>query len=262
MLVGRTIVDATSRGLGRDPLAIKRVSLAAGLNVIMGCGYYVEMAQSLQMMDKRTEEDIAQEIVSDIFDGVEDTGVHSGIIGEIGCSWPIENCEMKVLRAAGMAQKETRAAFYVHPGRSEDAPAEITKILKEIGTDLNRTVICHVERTLFEAKNRYAIANSGCYLAYDLWGYEGYYPESLTLVDIPNDTMRIAQIKDLMARGYGSQILISHDLDAKCRCMAYGGHGYNHILYNAVPAMLRRGVTEEQINDLLVENPKRILPFS
>lgn len=258
---GGAIVDATNVDIGRDPLALKRISHATGLHIIMGSGYYVKAAQRLNDMEKRSEEDIAEEIVKDIFKAVGYTGIRSGLIGEIGCSWPLEDCERKVLRAAGMAQKETGAPLYVHPGRFEGAPAEIIKILKEAGTDLSHTGICHIERTVFEPKNRYMIADAGCYLAYDLWGREGYYPESMSLIDIPNDAQRIAQIKDLIAHGYGDRILISHDICFKCRYLAYGGHGYNHILVNAVPAMRKRGISDEQINDLLIENPEQFFAF-
>lgn len=259
---GSTVVDATPVDLGRKPLALERISLATGLNIIMGSGYYVKRCQCLELMDKRSEEDIAEEIVKDLLEGVADTGIHSGIIGEIGCSWPLEDCERKVLRAAGMAQKETGAPLHVHPGRSENAPAQIIKILKEVGTDLSHTAMDHIDRTVFEPKNRYMIADSGCYLEYDMWGFECYYPEFLAVIDVPNDAQRIAQVKDLIAHGYGRQILFSHDIDQKHRHMAYGGHGYTHILYNAVPAMRRRGMTEEQIDNILIENPKCFLAFS
>ena len=258
---GGTIVDVTPVDLARDAVALKRISIKTGLNIIMGCGYYDEPAQNLSVMEKRTEEDIAEEFTKEIFEGVGDTGIHSGIIGEIGCSWPLKDSERKVLRAAGMAQKETGAPLAVHPGRCEEAPVEIIKILKEVGADLGHTVICHVDRTLFEAENRYKIAESGAYLEYDLWGIEGYYPEALSVTDVLNDTQRIAQIKDLMAKGYGNQILVSHDICYKDRYMSLGGHGYNHILYNAVPAMRRRDMNEEQINNLLIENPARFLAF-
>jgi phosphotriesterase-related protein len=258
---GGTVVDATNVDIGRDPLALQRISQATGLNIVMGSGYYVKVAQCLEIMEKRTEEEIADEITKDIFDGVGDTGIHSGIIGEIGCSWPLEDCERKVLRAAGMAQRETGAPLEIHPGRFEEAPKEIIKILKEAGADLNHTLFCHIDRTVFDPENRYRLADEGCYLGYDEWGTEGYYPESLSLTDILNDTQRIAQIKDLMGKGYGSQILISHDICYKCRYMAYGGHGYNHILCNAVPAMCRRGISDEQVRDLIIENPKRFFAF-
>ena len=161
-----------------------------------------------------------------------------------------------------MAQKETGAPLHVHPGRSEDAPAEIIKILKEVGTDLNRTVIDHIDRTVTEPKNRYRLADSGCFLEYDLFGIETYYPETLAIIDVPNDAQRIAQIKDLMSHGYGDQILISQDFDQKYRYKSFGGHGYDHILTNAIPAMRKRGMTDDQIDSLLIDNPKRLFTFT
>jgi len=258
---GGTIVDVTPVDLARDPVALKRISIKTGLNIIMGCGYYDEPAQDLSVMERRTVEEIAEEFTKELFEGVSDSGIHAGIIGEIGCSWPLKDSERKVLQAAGMAQKETGAPLAVHPGRCEDAPVEIIKILKDAGADLGHTVLCHVDRTLFEAENRYQLAESGAYLEYDLWGFEGYYPEALSVTDVLNDTQRIAQIKDLITKGYGNQILLSHDICYKDRYMSLGGHGYNHILYNAVPAMRRRDMNEEQINDLLVENPAQFLAF-
>jgi len=259
---GSTIIDVTTVDLARDPLALKRISLRTGLHIVMGAGYYDKKGQDLFFgPDKPTEEDIAEEIIRDIFEGVGGTGIHTGVIGEIGCSWPLEDCERKVLRAAGMAQKETGAPLSVHPGRFEEAPFEIIQILKEVGADLSHTVICHIDRTSFEPTNRYKIADEGCYLAYDEWGVEGYYLETLATLDILNDTQRIAHIKDLIAKGYGDQIIISHDICSKDRYMSLGGHGYNHILYNAVPAMKRRGMTQDQVNLLLINNPKHFFVF-
>jgi len=258
----RSLVDATNYDLGRDPRALVRIANETGLNIVMGSGYYVKLGQTQEMMQARSEEDIAEEIIQEVLEREKATGVPVGLIGEIGCSWPLEECEKKVLRAAGLAQKETGAPLDVHPGRNEAAVAQIITILKEVGTDLSRTAMAHIDRTLFEPKNRYALADEGCYLAYDLWGNEGYYPAGLAVCDIPNDTQRIGQIKDLFARGYGDQLLLSHDICYKLRYFEYGGHGYTHILENAVPAMKIRGLGEEQINALLIENPKRWLTFA
>jgi phosphotriesterase-related protein len=78
---------------------------------------------------------------------------------------------------------------------------------------------------------------------------------------LPNDAQRIEQIMELIADGYLEKILISHDIYFKDVRSAYGGHGTSHILRNIVPAMRAKGITEEQIHKILVENPKRILTF-
>ena len=66
----------------------------------------------------------------------------------------------------------------------------------------------------------------------------------------------------LIDQGYLSRILLSQDVAWKNRLRGtYGGHGYDHMLRNVVPLMQVRGVTEEQIHTMLVENPKRLLQF-
>jgi len=258
---GQTVVDMTNDDLGRNPRALVRIAQATGLNIIMGSGYYEGTAQDAGKMDKKTEEDIAAEIVADLRDGAHGTDIRAGLIGEIGCSWPLKELERKSLRAAGMAQKETGAPLVVHPGRNEKAPEELVTILRGVGADLSHTVICHIDRTVFEAENRYRLAEAGCFLAFDIWGTEGHYPRALSITDILNDTQRIAAIKNLTATGYGKQILISHDICWKCRYATFGGHGYTHILRNAVPLMKDRGASESDIENLLVRNPSKFFAF-
>ena len=96
---GRTIVDVTNIGCGRNPQAVKRVAEATGLNVVIGSGWY-QKASHPPDMDQRTPEDLAEEIIRDIRVGVGETGVRSGIIGEVGINGdPITPNEVKSLQA-------------------------------------------------------------------------------------------------------------------------------------------------------------------
>jgi len=103
---GGTIVDATTLGIGRDPLGLARIARATGLNIVMGAGYYVDAAHP-KLMDSATEQDLAEQMIRELITGVGDSGVRAGIIGEIGCTWPLTPNERKVLRAAAHAQRET-----------------------------------------------------------------------------------------------------------------------------------------------------------
>ena len=255
---GDTIVDPSNIGLGRDPLALAHVSRATGLNVIMGSGYYVAPSHPADM-DSKTEEDICAEIVREVTEGVADTGIRAGIIGEIGCSWPLTHNEEKVLHAAANAQRQTGASLMIHPGRNARAPLEIIAILSKAGADIGRTIICHIDRTLRQPKDLHKLAETGCYLAYDMCGEEGYY--TLSIIDLPNDHQRVNEIMQLINQGYLNQILISQDICTKHRLRRYGGHGYDHILLNMVPVMRVKGMSDEQIRTLLVKNPQRLLRF-
>ena len=68
-------------------------------------------------------------------------------------------------------------------------------------------------------------------------------------------------MQHFIEKGYIGQILISSDHCQKFQLASYAGCGYDHILRNAVPLMKINGMTEDQINTILVENPKKILAF-
>jgi len=259
---GNTIVDVTNIGLGRDPKALARISRVTGLNIIMGSGHYTAPSHSADMSAK-TEEEITEEIVRDITIGVSESEIRAGIIGEIGGSWPFEDNEKKAMRAAARAQQLTGASINIHPGRKRETAFEIVEILTNAGADLSRVILSHIEARVRDHSGRCELAKAGCCIEYDLWGWEGHFPSYFTadILDIPNDTQRIYEIRQLIDEGYLNQILISHDICTKSRRACYGGWGYAHISNYVVPMMLKRGMTNEQINIIMVENPKRLLCF-
>jgi phosphotriesterase-related protein len=259
---GSTIVEMSDNGLGRDPLGLACVARATGLNIIMGSGYYIGLSHPKDM-DSRTEELIATEITRDILVGASDTGIRAGIIGEIGCSTPLSKNEKKVLRACALAQRRTGAPMDIHPSFSDEFALEIVKILKAAGADLGHTVISHMDTFGFSLKTRLKLLDAGCYIAYDNFGNLGYpHPYLGRIANLTSDIQRINDIKELINKGYQKQILVGHDICIRDSLIAYGGFGYAHLLSNAVPLMRAMGITDEQINGLLVENPKRFLTFT
>ena len=257
---GGAIVDATSLGIGRSPDALAQISRESGVHIIMGAGFYVEAVHP-EDMDERSVDDLAREIVGDIVEGVDGSGIRAGIIGEIGCTWPLAPNERKSLSAAAIAQRETGAAILVHPGRHPDAPLEILELLASGGADVSRVIMGHLDRTVFEFSALQSIAASGCYLEWDMFGNEGsYYP--LAEIDMPSDAQRLDFIKHIADAGYSEKIVIGHDIAMKHRLARYGGHGYGHILENIVPKMRRKGISEEVIQGITVDNPAGILTLA
>ena len=256
---GGTIVDVTTIGIGRDPLALARIARATGLNIVMGAGYYVDVAHP-DGMDGKPDSDIADEMVADLTSGVGDTGVRAGIIGELGCSWPLTDNERKVLRAGARAQRETGAAILIHPGRNQSAPGEILDVLAEAGADIGRVIMGHLDRTVGDINGVLELARRGCYLEYDLFGWESSnYP--LSDMDMPNDAQRIAYIQRLIDEGYVERIVMAQDICFKNRLTRYGGEGYHHILEHIVPRMRQKSIPEDDIQTMLVANPAEVLAF-
>jgi phosphotriesterase-related protein len=226
----------------------------------MGSGYYAASSHPPDM-DTRSEDSITREIIADITVGVADTGVRSGIVGEIGCSWPWTANEQKVLRAAAEAAKVTGAVLTIHPGRDAAAPQIHLKMIRQTGLGFDRVVMCHVERTVDTADGLKELAETGCYLEYDLFGIEiSHYP--MSAFELPSDAERMRQIMGLIDGGYLERVLISHDIAFKVRLVRYGGHGYAHILRHIVPRLRKRGLGDKEIRTLLVDNPARAITIA
>ena len=258
---GSSLVDATSIGIARDPLALARISRATGLNIVMGSSYYVFEAHPPDM-DTRTEQEIVDEIVRDVTQGVGTTGVRAGIIGEVGCSWPLTDNERKVVRASGRAQQITGAPVLIHPGRDDRAPHEIVEMLAEVGADLSRTIIGHLDRTVMHRDGLQQLAESGCYLEWDLFGREQSNYVARPDIDMPSDAKRIDDIAWIGSQGYADKVVVAHDICSKDRLLRFGGHGYFYILANIVPRMRTRGLSDDAINKILVDNPAAVLAFA
>lgn len=257
---GGTIVEVTPKYMGRDPSALARVSRATGINIIMGTSYYLAPAHPPEI-EKWTERQIADELIKDIRVGADGKGIRAGIIGEVACSWPLHKNERKVLRAAAMAQRETGAPLMIHPGKDEGSPLELIEIAHDAGADISRTVMCHTSITLFKSESRLKLAETGCFIEYDLFGRDSQY-YSLLPIDMPGDRERLRQIKELIVAGHEKQILISHDVCFKIRLTRYGGLGYGYLLRYGIPMMQQEGMSNEQINTILVDNPRTMLQFA
>lgn len=261
---GSSIVEVSNIGLFRDPLGLQRIARATGLNIVMGAGYYLAFSHPPELATK-TEEEISEQIVRDIMVGVGDTGIRAGIIGEIGCGFSsLAESERKVLRAAAIAQRRTGAPLSIHPSIpsiNEGPVLEAIQILDDAGADFGRIVISHVDGFVFSPNLRRKLADRGCYLEYDHFGQPGFPPVEGHYLDMPTDLQRVNQIMELIGEGYLKQILVSQDVCLKYCLVTYGGFGYAHILRDIVPMMRSKGMSNDQIDVVLKENPKRILSF-
>jgi phosphotriesterase-related protein len=271
---GNTIIDVTPKNVGGDPRRVRKVGRATGVQIVHGTSFYVENAHP-KRIERMSIDDIEQEFVSDIETGIDETDVRAGIIGELGTSGQIHDQEEKVLRAGARAALRSGAPVSVHtPGTTNQNGQNMTRpsswwglkildILEDEGLPPERAIMCHMDRTLFEnVEHQLELAERGAYLEYDLWGTEAYRD---SIEDgYPSDTWRVTAVDELLKNGYESQLLFSHDVAMKIRLQKYGGFGYAHILENIVP-MLKDwaawDVAQEQIDQILVENPKNVLTF-
>ena len=263
---GGTIVDVTSIGLKRDPEALRRVSQATGLHLVMGTGYYQKVFHP-EDMDERTVENLTAEIVQDITVGIRGTGIRAGIIGEVGVNGnPITFNEEKSIIAATRASLLTGAAMTFHRGGTGSERHITLDLVESEGGDLGRVILGHSDEITDDFELINDLLERGVYIQFDLIGRE-YAVDSIdemspgTSFDLSVTEKDAVAISKLIDSGFGDRILLSHDVCWKTHLRKYGGFGYSFIIEKFLPYLRKIGVEECQIDMMMIENPKRILPF-
>lgn len=249
---GATIVDLTPPGVGRDPHRLRRLASATGLNVVMGTGWYRQAYYPPEaLIDRRSVDDLADEMIRELADGVDGSGIRPGIIGEIGTDKPwLSAQEERVHRAAARAAKATGLAISTHAVQSP-VGLEQLRILTQEGVDPARVVIGHADSYL-DVDHYLAVLGQGANLEFDFIGHRFGVEEAMEprLVEI---------IVELLERGFASQILLSQDVCHNRQLKANGGTGYVYLQQQFLPHLRTAAVGEGEIHQMTVDNPARIL---
>ena len=254
---GGTLVDVTSIGLGRDPAALRRVSRATGVHVVMGTGWDTRSADSRDL-EARSLDDLTRELVQDVTSGVGNSGIRSGIIGEVATSGgAFTAVETKVIRAAGRASRITGAPVSLHSGASgSESTHAMLDLLEAEGADPGRVILGHCDNLVRDLPSLTSLLKRGIYVEFD--GISEFH-----LLRQPATAAHVGDgIVELIRLGYLDRILLSQNVDQKIDLKAYGGMGYTFVLEQFVPHLTGKGVTEKQIRTLIHENPQRILTFA
>jgi phosphotriesterase-related protein len=272
---GATIVDVSTVGIGRDPIALARVARASGVNVVMATGWYVDPTHPPSVAAAGEEELVAR-MVAEIREGAilerpsapghdvtrsdVQTDIRAGVI-KVGCSYPLTVDEKKVIRAAAETQRLTGAPITFHVGRHDQSANEIIGVLREAGADMDHTILGHLELRIESLETLDEVAESGCFLEFDMFGHESsYFPNAKR--DMPSDAQRLDLLEHLKERGLLGRLLVSHDICNKHRLVRYGGHGYAYIPECVAPRMrAERGFTEAEVRTILVSNPAEAFAF-
>jgi phosphotriesterase-related protein len=245
---GSTLVELTSRAMGRDVQKLKCIAEATGLNIVASTGFYTEPYYPREV-EELTIPDLADLMTRELNNGIDETGIRAGIIGELGTRrHHVSPSEERVSRAAARAQKRTGVAISTHTYWGGHLALEQVRILLDEGVAPNRIIIGHLGDT-WAVDYFTEIAQTGVFIQFDHNGIE----------EAQLDSVRAQIVAEMARRGFGSQILLGCDTAYKVHLRGFGGHGYDHLLTSFVPDLERAGVTVEQIDQFLVENPRRAL---
>jgi phosphotriesterase-related protein len=262
---GDAIVDVTNLGIGRDPSALKGISIGTGVKIVMGSGYYVGLSHPPDF-DSKTPDEIAEEIAEDVLHGVGDTGVRAGIIGEIGTTWPMTKNEEKSLRGAARASLKTGATVTIHsycgiPKNTAKYAYKLLDVMEEEGMDMSRVILGHMDEIndndAFDMSVHESLAKRGAYIEYDCFGQENTW-DSIGAWEA-RDTDRARALVKMVEAGYLKQMLVAQDVCWKIHLKKYGGFGYDHIVKRVVPLLRRTGLSQKQLDTIMVGNPRTAL---
>jgi phosphotriesterase-related protein len=249
---GGALVDLTLPGVGRDPAWLRRLAEASGLHLVMGCGWYRTAYYPPEArIDRRSVDDLADELVREVEAGVGDSGIRPGIIGEIGTDKPwVSPAEERVHRAAARAARRTGLAVTTHGVLSDVGLAQL-RILEEEGADPTRVIIGHAD-SYPVLDHQLAIVERGASVEFDFIGMP--WPREREA-----EARTIELVCELLSRGHAEHVLLSQDVCNDDQLERNGGNGYTYLTETFLPRLREAGVSDAEIETMTVTNPRRLL---
>ncbi len=250
---GTALADLTLPGIGRNPAWLLRISELSRLPIIMGGGWYRTAYYPPEaLIEKRSVDSLAEELVHDATVGVGETGIRIGILGEVGTDKPwVTPAEERVFRAVARCSRRTGLAISTHAVLSDVGAAQLT-ILEEEGVDPGRVVIGHADS--YPVLDHYlSLINRGASVEFDFLGM------SFTPMEQYGEARVIELLLELLGRGHADRVLLSHDVCHNSQLRHFEGNGYTYLSTTFLPRLRERGVSEAEIDQLTVVNPRRIL---
>jgi phosphotriesterase-related protein len=257
-----TIVDPTVWGLGRYIPRIQRIAAETPVNIVVATGLYAyeELPHQYEHRGPGLAIDIPEPMVTDfsrdITEGIAGTGVKAAFLKCcLETPEPSPGVE-RIARAIARTHVETGAPITVHTSGPHQTGRIAVRIFREEGVDLSKVVIGHAGDSN-DLDYLTELADAGVVLGLDRFGLDLYNPTA----------ERVKTIAALAARGYAGSMVLAHD--ANCfidyfgaahdhvRAAVLPNWHYEHISDDVLPALLASGVTQEQIDTMMVENPVR-----
>ena len=257
---GTLVADVTTLDFGRDPKVLLEISERSGVDIVAGCGSYID-ASVPERIKALSKDELRDMMLNELFCGIDGTEIKAGVIGEVGSSGETTEFEKKSLMAAAEAQREAKCGMHIHACLWNREGLSALKYAIKCGANSEKICVDHSD-VLLDEDYILGILDTGAYVEFDDFGKEFYVDRknrNLLLGSFATDVERIKFIKKLIEKGYTKQILVSNDICLKSMMHTYGGWGYDHVITNTIPMMEDFGISEADINMIMTENPLRFL---
>jgi phosphotriesterase-related protein len=242
----RTLLECTPAYLGRDPLLLRRLSEASGLQIVTNTGYYGAANDIAVPSHARAEtaRQLADRWTAEARHGIEGTGIRPGFVKVGVDAGPLSGIDRKLVEAAALCHLDTGLTLAIHTGDGV-AALEILSALKATGVSPEAYVWVHSQNENDRATRSWA-AQQAAWVELD-----GVSPTSLEA--------HVEGVVDLAGRGLLDRLLVSQDAGWYRVGETKGGEYRPHtfLLDALVPALRARGLGEADVRTLLVDNPAR-----
>lgn len=243
----RSAVEVTTNDMGRDVLALRRLSEKTGVQIICSTGFYLKEYHS-EWVKTAPAQELCALFLREVKEGIGETGIRAGLIAEVATSEEkIYPSEEKVLVAAGMASAECGCAVSTHCQMGRLGHEQIELFLSQ-GMGADKVILGHTDLS-HDAEYQKSLLARGVNLAIDTVGKLSYL----------SDEARADDLLKLLEAGYEDHLLLSEDVSRRSYLTEEGGRGYTAVLQYFLPMLRERGVDEETLDKLLCKNPARIL---
>jgi phosphotriesterase-related protein len=241
----RTLVECTPAYIGRDPLLLKRLAKATGLNLLTNTGYYGAAHDKFLPVRVRTKsaDDFARKWLREWREGIEGTGIRPGFI-KIGVDeGPLTNLHRELVRGAARAHLSSGLTIAAHSGDGRAALEEIS-LLQDEGVSGAALIWVHAQNES-DPGLHWRAAEEGAWVEFD----------HISPSDIEQ---HLALVLGMKERGYLHRVLVSHDAGWYEIGQPDGGQfrPYDTLFTQFIPALRQNGFTEEEVSLLLVANPR------
>jgi phosphotriesterase-related protein len=244
----KTMVDLTPIDLGRDAAFIAEAARRTGMQIIAPTGFYYQRPFHFV---GRLDQEMTDLMVRDITEGISTTGVRANVI-KCATEPEMDPVNERVLRASARAHRETGVPICTHTFPENRTGLDQQRVFKEEGVDLGRTVIGHSDDTN-DLSYLEEIIQNGSYCGMDRIG-----------IQRPNtDEQRVEMVAALCEKGYASRITLSHDASCYLDMITDGlmderapQWNFTHIPTTIVPMLKDRGVSDADIHQMTVQNPR------
>lgn len=249
-----TFVDLTTFDLGRNVLMLQKVAERSGINIIAATGTWLDVPRALAQMGPDV---LSALYIRELMKGIDGTDIRAGVIKVANDEGGVSDEGEVVLRAASRAHLKTDVPIFTHTWAPERVGEQQIAIFEEEGVPLNRVCIGHSNDSE-DLGYLMGILDKGCWLGLDR--YPGTKPGT------PDWEQRTVILKHLIDRGYTAKIMLSHDYTSWL-----GSHppavreerkklnpdGFLFISRRVLPRLRDLGVTDQQIDQIVVGNPQR-----